>query len=643
MARYKEETPHIARVREALDLRTVDDLKKLAALLPTNARPTRKGDLIDLIEGYLSGAKLRELWQKLDETQQQAVAETIYAASPVFQADRFKAKYGKQPVFGTKESGAWSYRQTPSLLRLFIHSDNRWREYASIVPDDLKARLLEFVPQPAPLRLNAADELPAFIERTEKEYDFDEEAQGITFISGNRAYQMRKPKNVREVVQQIPLIRRETERAASQDLLTLLRLVDKGKLAVSDKTFQASAATMKELSALLRDGDFYEWQPKQEKWEQEVGPIKAFAWPLLLQAGKLAELHGKKLALTKAGRAALTAQPAETLKLLWERWLKTKLLDEFSRVDAIKGQQSKGGRNLTAVESRRPVINDALQQCPVSQWVKFDDFSRFMQAASFDFAVTRDAWKLYIVDANYGSLGYDGNDGWEILQARYLLALLFEYAATLGMIDVAYVEPEDTRPDYKHMWGAEDLGFLSRYDGLVYFRLNPLGAYILGLTDSYAPTGIEAKATLTVLPSLQVNVSGAALSLDEALLLETWAEKETETSWRLDRDKALTALEHGGNLAELREFLAARDEQELPDTVVAFFVTTERNARALKQKGTALLIECADAALAELLATHERTKKLCLRAGEKYVVVKETDEAAFRKAAHLLGYGMPLV
>ena len=56
-------------------------------------------------------------------------------------------------------------------------------------------------------------------------------------------------------------------------------------------------------------------RPQSKEGEQEIGPIKAFAWPLLVQAAKLAELHGKKLALTKAGRHALGAPAAETLRL----------------------------------------------------------------------------------------------------------------------------------------------------------------------------------------------------------------------------------------------------------------------------------------------------------------------------------------
>jgi hypothetical protein len=193
------------------------------------------------------------------------------------------------------------------------------------------------------------------------------------------------------------------------------------------------------------------------------------------------------------------------------------------------------------------------------------------------------------------------------------------------------------------MWGSEDLGFLSQYDGLVYFRLNPLGAYCLDLYENYTPGEIEARVSLAALPSLQINVTGGELSPDETLLLETYAEKESDKVWRLSREKALAAVESGNQIKELREFLQARDEQPLPETVEGFIALTDRQARALKNTGVALLIECADSELAELIANYERTKKLCLRAGERHLVVKVDAEEQFRKAVHLLGYGMPRV
>lgn len=45
------------------------------------------------------------------------------------------------------------------------------------------------------------------------------------------------------------------------------------------------------------------------------------------------------------------------------------------------------------------------------------------------------------------------------------MALLFEYAATLGLLDVAYVRPEGARDDVDPE-GSTDLVQLSRYDGL---------------------------------------------------------------------------------------------------------------------------------------------------------------------------------
>jgi hypothetical protein len=638
MARQKE-TPTIPTVHAALDLLTVDRLKQLVALLPTNKRPTRKADLAAAIEQHLIGEKLRALWEQLDDKQKLAVAETIYSVDGIFNADRFRAKHGALPAFGTKKD-QWSYSQTPSLLRLFIYRGRG----GDVVPEDLKQRLIKFVPEPSAPLLKAMEELPEHFELIEKEYEWQKGDEGITVVMGKAAYQMprQKPK-VKTVTHQIPLYRRDTEREALTDLLSVLRLIDKGRLAVSDKTFQPSVATMKEIAGLLNGGDFYELKPKQNKWEQEIGPIKAFAWPWLLQGARLAELHGKKLALTKAGRDALGKPAAETLRAIWQRWLKAKLLDEFNRIDVIKGQHGKGKRALTATEGRRAMIAEALKQCPVGRWVEFDEFSRFTQAAGFEFEVTRDPWSLYISDPHYGSLGYSGFHDWHIVQGRYLLCLLFEYAATLGMIDVAYIEPKGARRDYREIWGTDDLNFLSRYDGLIYFRLNSLGVYCLGLTDDYQPSRREARTVLTVLPGLQINVARGVLSTEESLLLETWAEKESETLWRLDRDKALCAMEGGHSITELREFLQVRDEQSLPETVEGFIATTERQARALKNTGTALLIECADAEIADRIATHEGTKKLCLRAGERHLAVKVEAEEQFRKALHVLGYGMPRV
>ncbi|MGI9107738.1 MAG: hypothetical protein ACR2G4_15995 [Pyrinomonadaceae bacterium] len=619
---FKREEQNIPTVAEAVNRHTVEELKKLCALLPTSEKPVRKGELAALILRHLEGENLRALWSRLDETQQAAVSETIHATQGRFLAERFQAKYGRAPDWGASRNPIgyiYGYKKSePSLLCLFIYHDQ--------LPDDLSGRLREFVPKPLQASLNFTDEAPEVFNLREEMFDYDARRREVR-------------------VKQIPVERREMERAAQSDVHTLLRLVETGKITVSDKTLRPTASATKLIASLLRGGDYY-YQPgdepttkKKKSSEQEIGPVKAFAWPLILQAARLAELSGNHLTLTKAGRKALAEPPAGIIRAAWQRWLKTKILDELRRIEVIRGQTGAGKRTLTAVEGRRKAIAEALPHCPVGKWVKTDDFFRYMQSANFDFEVTREPWDLYIEEKEYGSLGYAGFHDWHILQGRYALCLLFEYASTLGLIDVAYISPVGARRDYTELWGVDDLDFFSRYDGLLYFRLTPLGAYALGLADEYMPAPLEAKSSLRVLPSLKVVVSGEPLSPDESLLLDAYADRASDAQWHLDQARTMEAIENGHQVAELREFLRARDEQPLPETVERFIADAESRARRLRDGGTARLIECADAPLADLIAHAPESKSLCLlRAGERHLVVPAESEAPFRKALHRLGY-----
>ena len=142
------------------------------------------------------------------------------------------------------------------------------------------------------------------------------------------------------------------------------------------------------------------------------------------------------------------------------------------------------------------------------------------------------------------------------------------------------------------------------------------------------------------MPSLQVNVVGGNLSTEESLTLDTWAVEATDKSWRLDRQKAVGAIEKGRDIAELRAFLQTREDQPLPETVESFIKTTEKQGKALKISGTALLIDCENAEIAAMIATHKETAGLCLRAGDRQLVVRLENEEKFRTLIRILGFGM---
>ena len=584
-----------------------DALKKLAALTGEKL-PTRKADLAAVIIRHLGGERLRTIWQCLDEVQRAAVAEVVHSGSSRFVANRFRAKYGRDPSWGSLDR--YRRNEHPSPLCFFF--------YDGVMPDDLKERLKSIVPPPVAAKIKTLDQLPAAYDRPFQRWN-------------------EKRRTREEGTEKVPIVVSETERAAQRELLSVLRLVDAGRVAVSDKTQRASSVTLEAITAILDGGDYYPHVPPKSKWDDEnAGPIRAFAWPLLVQAGGLARLAGAKLQLTRAGRKALSDPAGETIRTLWTKWVDTAILDELSRIECVKGQTGKGGRGLTAVLSRRDAVADTLADCPVGAWISTDEFFRFMRASGNEFAVTRNAWNLYIGELQYGSLGYD--NGERILEERYLLCLLLEYAATLGLIDVALIPPAGARGDYHSMWGTDELPFFSRYDGLMYFRVTPLGAYCLGTASDYEPGPVEVEPVLRVLPNLEVAAIGSTLEQGDRLALDAYATRVSDLVWRLDAGRLLAAIEEGRPVAEIREFLAARSGTPIPDMVARLLEDVADRSVKVHDRGLARLIECADPALATLIANDSRTGRHCMQAGERHLVVQASSEAAFRRTLRELGY-----
>ncbi|MET3805537.1 hypothetical protein ABIB25_002541 [Nakamurella sp. UYEF19] len=260
-----------------------------------------------------------------------------------------------------------------------------------------------------------------------------------------------------------------TERWALDSLRGVLELVVAGRLNCSAQTRRPSLASVQTVASALPGGDFYPHHA-----------IAAFAWPLLLQAGGLANLNGARLQLTARGRVALLSPEPQVVRELWQRWILRGLIDEFSRVDQIKGQRS--ANVLTAVRGRRQIVATALSLLPPDEWMDVDDLFTWMRRRRLDPAIARGEramFRLHIGHAEHGSLGYDGYGQWSILQGRYTIALIFEIAATLGLVDVRFVDPTDARTDYRKHFSEAELPYLSRYDGLRAIRVNALGVHAL--------------------------------------------------------------------------------------------------------------------------------------------------------------------
>jgi hypothetical protein len=222
------------------------------------------------------------------------------------------------------------------------------------------------------------------------------------------------------------------------------------------------------------------------------------------------------------------------------------------------------------------------------------------------------------------------------------LAYLFEYLATLGMIDVAYSLPYEARLDYTDHWGADELRFLSRYDGLRYLRLNPLGAYCLDLAEAYEPRLPEQPPLFEAADDLTLTLIRRAEPAEQ-LLLEQIAAEQSADRWGLDVDAILSRSADADERERIRRFLEDSADGALPAPVQDLLESVEQRVTALTDAGPARLLRCRDVALANLLASDPATAAHCMRAGERQLCVPEKKLTAFRKGLGKLGFVLPEV
>ncbi len=570
--------------------------------------------------GKLRRVRVRELYGRLDPVSQNAVRVATFDPAGYLDRNKFLAWFGELPRFKETDpklklmsvSNYHDDRSKPCLLQLFFP------RFDHLLPDTREI-LCTFVPPPEPFSIRTVDAPPK------------------TQIFQGHIWDGKKSvaKNWEE-----PVCVRETAEAAGADFQSLLRLIQAGKVRVTDKKLVPTEATRKVVAGVLTGGDFYAPDDASEdKWDPafDIG-IRSFAWPVLVLAGGLAEKSGETLKLTVAGKKALTSSPTDAILKLWKAWIKTREYDEFARVDAIKGQ---GPARMSAAAGRRAVIVEGLAACPVGRWFAIDDFFRFLRATGRSFSIAHSEHVLYIAERNYGSLGYIDGQSWEQIQGRYTLAFLFEYVATLGIIDVAYVKPQGVRNDFYGRWGTDDFSCLSRYDGLLHIRVNPFGAWVLGVADDYRPATPTPSGVLKVLANHDL-VTTHGLPASDRLVLDRFANQTSEGVWKLSAIKVLGVIEQGGSIDELQQFLSSRTTGELPRTVNTFIVDLRAKASRLTDAGAARLIECTDEHIATELANERQLRGKCLRAGERFVVVRDADLDAVRKVVRKLGYVWPV-
>lgn len=613
-----------------IDRFSQDELKCFCRALIEEKIPIRKPEMSEALANYLLDGGARSCFDQFSEIEKLAVGEALHSEDG-YVPEKFEAMYGDTVNFGKYSS----YNANPKITRLFFsyQSGGGYK-----VTSHLQEVLLKFVPKPKKARLAVSETLPEKYQRQTTEYELDDDDPGLFIHTRGQVlkYSTRAPKSKKTVIAEFEIETVERLEAAQSELFSMLQMIQQGKVAVSDKTNKPSPDMMWKILRAI-GGDYY--QSDDLKLLEQIGYIRPFAWIQLLLQAYLVEKKGKYLTLTYSGKQTFSRPVHEVVSEIWRAWQASNF-DEFSRIDSIKAKGKDGKLAITNAKKRRECVTKTLQDCPVGKWIKFEDFSKYLKASGNLFEVTYDPRSLYVGYCPVSTLEYRGVSIWEIVDESYIRCVLLEYAATLGLIDVAVVSPHAVRKAPAISLDLDDI--LSRYDGLLYFRLTPLGAYCLGKTKTFVRPKAKYETKLQVLANMRINLVEGKLPPDCLAMIESFAEPIAENAWEISQTRCLEACENNLSVESFRNVLERFDDQPLPDKVEAFLAKIAKNADATMVMSTATVFYCKSKEIAEAIASHPQTKKLCQKTDHDYLVVYDNDLKAFHKALHILGYGTNL-
>jgi hypothetical protein len=592
----------VQELTELLGTLNADVLNALAGRLGVSNGVRRKAEVINQLTTYLNN-NLRDLVSRISEAERKLLAEAAYHGGEVDKAG-FEAKYGAPCPMPSPSS----YRRSDHSLLLLLFGGGYGERR---VPEPLAARLRTILDAPAQATVQTVETPPSMYVPPKERW--------------------REP-------DQRPVRIHEGENIVFPELRAVLKLAQAGKLKVTDQTGRPTEATVRLISEVLVVPDFGVDAPpeKCDKWTEQGGAIRAHAWGVLVQQCAWTKARGGRLVLTTEGQALLASMSPAGFRAGVDHFIVDERFDELNRVNHIRGQSGRGKRYLTSPGERRLAIWESMPEWPMNRWVDFDEAVRFLLAGGHRFRVTEESSTLYFSELQYGHLGGQGGE----ISRQYMRAFLFESLATLGLVDVAYAYPHHLWPDLGQSWGIDDMSFCSRYDGLLYVRLNALGAYCTRARDAYEPCVAPAAAAFRVLPNLEITLLEPLSSADRHMLAMCAAEK-SEFVWEVDAGLILNHLEAGGATEDVLQYLETHSSSPVPQTVRTRILDLGKRAAAVRGVEEALLVEFSSETDAALIAHDSDGRKYCRLAGGKHLAVPKRNYRAFRTALRKLGFIIP--
>lgn len=375
------------------------------------------------------------------------------------------------------------------------------------------------------------------------------------------------------------LLRLSTRENRTSDFTNIIRCCNANKVTVTKSGIFSKASALK----LCGYCGYEEYAAEVNREPQDIrtadGLLVTFPLSVFCHLGGLLSIT-ESTCIPGSKAAFLLALPYEQLvKKLFGAYLKSKGFDEVSIMRGIKAK-----RGHTPFEARQGLVHE-LKYCQPGEAIYTKEFERYLRISAKAFARKEDR---YIVEAGNSAYGYEA--AWDQYE-HPLIHIILTFFWAIGMVDIAWGEEADDFSDERRRIP-------------VAFRVNPLGAYVLDLADSYtAPIAprVKIQGGFTLLPDYTIVVSDSSNRLKHELYFEKLFTKisvtEQTSIYRLDFATVVRAIDGGVSIKDLRRYLSASD-RPIPENIACALNDWEKQVGRIRLRQVTIL-ECDDAPLLE--------------------------------------------
>lgn len=332
-----------------------------------------------------------------------------------------------------------------------------------------------------------------------------------------------------------------------------------------------------------------------------------------------------------------TTSPLAFLENIFSNYKKWKDFPHLGLLSHLKGWQYLKSKLRDRVQAS---YLNLLGELPEDEWISTDQILRFCTLREIDLSLVNEVHtSRYLYFSGYwkgwGSTKTTVSHNLEkdLIRIPLIKAIFFLYAS-FGLIDIAYHPPENTFIQQ----GQES--YLTIYDGLTYFRLTSLGAYISGKKAEYSNniTGEQSAEIYLDEKRLLIVLSKSDKPLE--LLLDRFSRRIGKTRFAID---FISFFQDCNNIKDLKNRIMLFKERihpAPPENWIHFFrqCVQRVDPLILESEMVVFRLPADNKDLIALISKNKEVNQLILKAENHHLVISKKNVPKVKRWLEKQGY-----